>query len=488
MFTTYTKNDYVVNWHHRAVCSALDRVVDYLINPRDANGINRLIISMPPQNGKSELASRRLPAYVLGRLPDTPIIATSYGDSLASSINRDVQRIIVSAEYQRLFPGTQLNAQNIRSDASGAYLRNSEIFEVVGRKGYYKSAGIGGGITGKGFRLGIVDDPIKDAEEAESDVFRDKLWEWYTKVFYSRIRKDAVIIVIMTRWHDDDLIGRLLRAQVNNPYADQWHMVRLPAIYDVAPDAVKEPIQYLAHERYERRQVGDVLWADQYPLAFLNTVEAQDPQGFQGLYQQRPIKPGGQRFARHMFTILEAAPNDIVDCVLYFDKAGTKDAGAYTAGVTIGYSPGLRKYIVLLVVRAQLEAFDREKLIKQTMQIVVERWPYAMLFVEQEPASGGKESAQSTVLNMAGYNVGSERASGDKEVRAVPYAVQVQAGNVAIVAAQWNETYLSELELFPRGKYKDQVDASSGAFNRLTLGWETEETVIDYEPVIISPF
>ena len=151
-FTRYTFPKYQVNWHHRLLANKLDKVV--------TGEVKRLMIFMPPRYGKTELASRRFPAYILGKRPNSQIIATSYGATLAQDINRDVQRIIDSDLYQEVFPETKLYGKNVRTVSSGTYLRNSEIFEVVNHKGFYKSAGVGGGITGKGFNFGIIDDPV----------------------------------------------------------------------------------------------------------------------------------------------------------------------------------------------------------------------------------------------------------------------------------------------------------------------------------------
>lgn len=149
-FTRFTMPEYRVNWHHRLICQKLDEFIE---------GKNkRLIIACPPRHGKSELVSRRFPAYILGRNPDAKIIACSYGSDLASLLNRDVQRIISSPEYAELFPDTKLNDANVRSTAQENYLRNSDIFEVVNHKGVYRSAGVGGAITGMGGDYLIVDE------------------------------------------------------------------------------------------------------------------------------------------------------------------------------------------------------------------------------------------------------------------------------------------------------------------------------------------
>ena len=151
-YISLTKLDFDINWHHVVLTTALDRFYD--------RKIKNLMVFMPPRVGKTESVSRRFPSYVLGRSRDSKIIATSYSDALASAANRDVQRIIDSDDYRSIFPETTLSGENVRSNVQGTWLRNNDIFEVVGSRGVYKSAGIGSGITGLGFDFGIIDDPI----------------------------------------------------------------------------------------------------------------------------------------------------------------------------------------------------------------------------------------------------------------------------------------------------------------------------------------
>jgi len=149
--------------------------------------------------------------------------------------------------------------------------------------------------------------------------------------------------------------------------------------------------------------------------------------------------------------------------VRYWDKAGTDGGGAYTAGVLMGRDKD-GVYYVLDVVRGQWGAAERERVIKQTAQTDGKR---VHIWIEQEPGSGGKESAEATIRNLSGFRIFSERATGDKAVRAEPYAVQVEAGNIKVVSAEWNQAFIDEHKTFPVGKYKDQIDASGGAFNKL---------------------
>jgi hypothetical protein len=238
------------------------RKIDDLLDGK----IKRLIISCPPRFGKSEVVSRRLPAYVLGKNPDASIIACSYSADLAARMNRDVQRIIDSPEYADLFPESRLNEANIRTVAQGTFLRNSDLFEIVGHTGVYRSCGIGGGITGMDFNsIGIIDDPIKNREEAESPTIRNKIWEWYTDTFYTRRENDAPILVTQTRWHEDDIIGRLLESSKNED-ADQWEVVSLPAMSEEERPA------------YDiRTGPNQALWPGRYDVERLNQIRATVP-------------------------------------------------------------------------------------------------------------------------------------------------------------------------------------------------------------------
>jgi predicted phage terminase large subunit-like protein len=446
-FTTYTKPDYEVNWHHQVMCEYLDRFV--------AGEIRYLMAFLPPQTGKSEQVSRRLPAYILGRNPDARLIACSYSADLASQMNRDVQRIIDTPEYWRLFPDTQLFGSNVRSSAQGSSLRNSDIFEIVGHEGRYKSAGVGGPITGFGFDYGIIDDPTKNREEADSEVYREKLWEWFTSTFFTRQRRGGTsqILITLTRWHEDGLEARLLEL-----FPGMWTVISFPAI-------AEDP------QPPDPRAVGEPLWPDRFPLEFLETVRLQSPRDFAALYQQRPAPREGAMFKWAWFPddhFVDALPAG-ASFVRYWDNAGTEGGGAYSCGVLLARS-GARFYVVD-VVRGQWSAGEREAVKKATAKNDQQKYGHVQIWQEQEPGSGGKESAEATQRNLVGYSIHAERVTGDKVTRAEPFAAQCEAGNVYILTdtpeKRWNSDYLQELTSFPSGKFKDQVDGSSGSFNKL---------------------
>jgi predicted phage terminase large subunit-like protein len=200
--------------------------------------------------------------------------------------------------------------------------------------------------------------------------------------------------------------------------------------------------------------------------------------GWESIYQQSPIVVGGDMFPIEKVTVIGASPAaaEVLSVARYWDKAGTAGGGAYSAGVLMARMRD-GTFTVVDVRRGQWSALDRERVIKQTAEIDRELYATTKIYLEQEPGSGGKESAEASVRMLAGYSAATDRVTGAKELRADPFAAQWQAGNVRIVRGDWNRSYLDEHEHFPAGKYKDQVDASSGAFNRIASKYRYDSTL-----------
>jgi len=414
------------------------------------------MVFSPPQHGKSELASVRLPAFWLGRRPNDPVILASYAASLAFRFSRQARAVVESPEYEELWP-------EVRTNQSSRAVDRWEL--SAPHRGYVLAVGVGGPITGHGAMLGIIDDPLENWEQAQSQLIRDKVWDWYRTTFRTRIWEGGAIVLIMTRWHEDDLAGRLLQEQ-----AEKWTVVRLPALAETQeerdsnnrylglaegePDPLgREPGEALCPGRFSvqaleelRRDVGSVAWSAEY----------------QGV----PRLPEGNRFKRTWFPIVDVPPARC-ERVRYWDKAGTEGGGAYTAGVLMAKAPdGI--FYVEDVVRGQWSAANRELVIQQVTEL--DRIKYGNtvhVWLEQEPGSGGKESAEQTVRRLAGVPVRAETVSGDKDVRLEPFRAQCEAGNVRLVRGPWNGAYIEELCAVPTGKYRDQADATAGAFNKL---------------------
>jgi predicted phage terminase large subunit-like protein len=254
--------------HHRTICAALEEV--------EKGNYQRLIISMPPRHGKSELASRRFPAWFLGKDPYRQVLFATYNADLAMDFGRAVREIMRQPSFQQVFPGCKL-----RTGEQSADRIKTEEGGVAG------FVGVGGGLTGKGADLLIIDDPIKDREEADSKRERDKLWDWFTQVAMTRLMDGGRVVIIMTRWHEDDLVGRLTDPRnpcYNDEVAQAWRILSLPAIADD-----NDPME---------RQKGDALWPERYPLGFLNEIRRLNPKGFSALYQGQPSPDDGDFFKR----------------------------------------------------------------------------------------------------------------------------------------------------------------------------------------------
>lgn len=456
-FTTYTKPDYDVNWHHKIICEYLERWA--------FGDLKRLMIFMPPGSGKSELVSRRLPAWIFGRNPDVGIMATSYAASLASDMNRDVQRIIDDDAYRELFPATSLFGKNIRSLARDNYLRNSDVFEIVDHTGYYKCAGVGGSITGKRFFYGIIDDPLRGRKDAESATIRNGVYNWYKDDFYTRrLNKDAKILITLTRWHEDDLPGRLLTLAKANPNAEQWTMLKFPMVAEEELDPL------------DPRKPGEPLW----PARFGGTEEMDaikvgaGSYTWSSLYQQNPSPAGGAIFNRgwwgipgdldkehrnqfYMQTPAEIEKNmDIIiqswDCA-FKDTADTD----YVVGQVWGRQGP--NFYLLDQTRGQLDVIAT----MQAIKTLSAKWTRTSAKLIEDKANG---PAIITMLKQSVPGLIPVEPHGDKVVRARAITPYVEAGNAFLPMPQnapWLHDFMEELASFPFGKHDDQVDSLTQA-------------------------
>lgn len=474
-FTQFTYPQYVADPVHELMAATLDRVV--------AGEVSRLMVFAPPQHGKSELTSVRLPAFWLGRKPDDPVILTSYGATLAESKSRQVRDILISDEFRALFGDLSPVDEPValRPDS-----RAVARWQLAGHRGALLAVGVGGPVTGHGARLGIIDDPFENWEQASSQTHRDRVWEWYRGTFRTRIWEGGAIVLIMTRWHEDDLAGRLLRDQ-----ADEWTVLRLPALAEsqeerdyndrrmgLAMGAVdplgREPGEALAPRRYSanemaliRRDVGSLVFAAEY--------------------QGAPTAAEGTLVKRAWLPIVQAAPSQVLGRVRYWDKAAsTKASAKFTAGVRIAYGADGVIYVED-VKRGQWSTGERRAVMKQTAQL---DGIGVVIGIEQEPGSSGLDSVQDDIRLLAGYAAFADRPSGDKDTRLLPLAAQAEAGNVRLLAGAWNEAFIDEMTAIPNGRYRDQADAAAAGFNRLIELIETQEAgvVVVDEAVEISPY
>lgn len=285
-FTLFTNPQYETGWFNELLSAELDQ---FLIDAEQGK-MPRLMIFAPPRSGKSEKASRRFPAYVLGKHPDWNVIACSYSSDLANRMSRDTQRIIDSDRYKDVFPDVHLNGTNIRTVAGGA-IRTAELWETLAADGRlhggsYRAAGVNGGITGQGMNIGIIDDPAKDYKTASSPTYQEAVIDWYDTTFFTRADpKINGIIIILTRWHQNDLAGQLLKLAEEG--GEAWRVVSFPM------EAEKEEVHELNGKKYLLRKPGEILFPERMPQEFVNKAKQRGSLVWNALYQQRPTAKGG---------------------------------------------------------------------------------------------------------------------------------------------------------------------------------------------------
>jgi predicted phage terminase large subunit-like protein len=425
---------YVHGWHIDAICEHLEAVT--------AGQIDRLLINIPPGTMKSSLVSVFWPAWEWGpkSLPHHRIIGASHELGLATRDTRAMRRIIQSDWYQSLWPTPLVGDQNQKT-----YYENTHA-------GWRQACAVSSMTGRRGHRV-IWDDP-HSVEAALSDAHRNTALREFQETLPTRVvdPSKSAIIIVMQRLHEADVSGYILENDLG------YEHLCLPMEFEPERRCTTS-IGFTDPRTTE----GELLFPERFPAGVVERdKKVMGTYATAGQFQQRPAPRTGGFFAWEKLEIVRAHPA-LKRIVRYWDKAGTDGGGAFTAGLKMGEGEDGYWY-VLDVVRGQWAAGKREPVIRQTAEMdgkEVHGW------IEQEPGSGGKESAESTVRNLAGFTYRAERATGDKAVRAEPYAVQVEAGNIKLLAGEWNQAFIDEHKSFPAGKYKDQIDAASGAFNKL---------------------
>ena len=441
-FTTYTFPKYEVNWHHYLIAN----YVNDLIFGR----ISRLIIKTPPRHGKSEVVSRRAPAFAFGINPDEQVISASYSDTLARKMNRDCQRIMDDPQYMKVFPDTLIPRKGLVSLDGRNYSRNSEEFEIMHRRGKYKCAGIGTGITGMGFTLGIIDDPFKDRKDADSKTIRENVWDWFTSTFMTRAEKDARVLITMTRWHEDDLVGRVINLAKTED-GEEYVVLNLPAIYD--PE-----LEFLCPD--DPRKEGEPLWPNKYNLSRLMKIKANSSRDWASLFQQTPVIDGGNIVDRSWWQYYDTPPAKFDEVIQSWDLSFKKSEGSdFVVGQVWGRK-GSEKFL-LDQVRAKMGFTDTKRAIQQMSA----KWPQTHRKLIEDKANGPAiiDSIKRDIMGVIPVE-----PDGSKEARAHAVSPQIEAGNVYLPRnAPWVHDYIQEWSAFPNGKNDDQVDASTQALRHL---------------------
>lgn len=436
-FVKFTKPDYNVEWFHEAVCHKLELFA--------AGRIKKLMINIPPQHGKSELSSRRFPAWMLGLDPTKKIALTSYGATHAQAFNRDVQRIIDNDAYRVIFPNTTLNSRNVATTSRGSWRRTADIFDVVGHGGFLKTVGRGGALTGTTVDIGIIDDIYKDRAEAKSQVVRNAAWEFYVDVFETRLHNDSQQLVLNTRWDVDDLNGRILDRDGLVSEGGEWELVVFPAIKDDESNP-EDP-----------REIGEALWESRHSLERLEKVRDRTPVTFNSLYQQRPAPVDGNIIKESYFVKLpyEKLPLGV--------REGVKDFAVDTA-YTDKKSNDPSAILAYILYENYLYLYDYSNVrrrfsdLKRFLRLFVKAVGDHSSRVYIEPKANGESITQEleddSDLNVIRYKL----PPGDKLSRTNANEPYLEARRVVLVEAPWNQSFIEECKVFPNSPHDEAVD------------------------------
>lgn len=436
IYLDYIDPNYTRQWFHTLIATKCQQLI------LGGTPKSRLMIFVPPQHGKSQIVSRQLPAWALGINPNFKIVGSSYSSTLAQSFSRAVQRTIDSPEYGEVFPDTNLN-KSPRGGTSKGTVRTLDVFEVVGANGFYKAVGVGGSLTGTPVDLGIIDDPIKDALEAGSEVYRNRIWDWYTDVFLTRLHNNSKQILIMTRWHEDDLAGRLLKRE-----PELWEVVRIPAIREQELTTPEDP-----------RTLGEALWEERHSLQRLRETEERSPRTFASLYQQRPSIEGGNIVKKEWFQTISKTDferiKDRSNTVHYFlDTAYTDKKTGDPSGIiaTCGIANNL---YIINATKVYLRFPD---LIRFIPDYVMHNGYTNRSTLRIEPKANGisviDQLRETTHINVTQTPTPTE----SKATRLFANTPFIESKRVVLVQDEWNEAFIHELCAFPNAPHDEFVD------------------------------
>jgi|TARA_Y100000310_G_scaffold345711_1_gene468669 predicted phage terminase large subunit-like protein len=429
--------EFIYGWHLKAICNHLEAV--------SRREIKNLIINVPPRHMKSLAVSVFWPCWSWITNPSSRWLFSSYAQELSTRDSLKCRRILQSQWFTSRWGGKF----RIKSD------QNMKTRFENDKTGYRIATSVSGLVTGEGGDHIICDDP-HNVKQAESNIIREGTLRWWDESMSTRMNdpNTGVKVIVMQRLHEGDLTGHILEKN-----SDYVHL-RLPARYEEENKCVtslgfSDP----------RTVDGEPLWKEFYGENELSKLENElaSEYAIAGQLQQRPSVRGGGLFEVNNFGYVNNVhPTEIIRSVRYWDKGGTED-GAFTGGCLM-HKMKNNSFIIEHLVAGLWKATKREEMIKKVAKNDGKK---VLIGVEQEPGSGGLESADNTVKNLVGFSVKKDKVTGSKALRAEPYATQVEIGNVYLIKGAWNVDFIKQHELFPMGLRKDFVDCASGAFNML---------------------
>ena len=470
-FMAYIHPDISLDPFHRAYYEILDRF---------AHGhVRKLIITCPPQSGKSEGSTRNLPAYLHGINPNLALCITSYGFPLAEKFNRAVKANMMSDAYARLFPDTILpkteRAKALKGEIDiSAYANNARNYQLIGKRGTLIAVGRGGALTGNPVDIGIIDDLYKDDSEANSPLIRDYAWEWYVDVFSTRLHNNSQQLVTFTRWHEDDLIGKIRDTceKEGTPFVEvtslkqlqdcdrhSWYYVNFEAIKESEPTEI------------DPREHGEVLWPERHDLSKLLEQRKLDPGRFQSLYQGNPMPREGLLYTRNFRTFTKLPPmGEWRGSFLFCDVADT--GSDYLASLPFVYTrDGNLKFHDILYTQEGTEVTEQ----KVAEQIIRNNVKTAWI----ESNAGGTIFARNVKKILAEKHhtcyIYGENQRQNKESRILTHAVDVMEhcefeDDWAVKYPEFYRDVKGFKKLFKANRHDDGPDALTGAVEHTVLG------------------
>lgn len=427
------KSSYVDARHHRAIARALEQV--------ERGEIRQLILTMPPRHGKTELATKRFGAWVAGRHPRENIAVASYSDDMAEDFGADTRAITSTPQFKQVFPTFKLR----RGGTSKSNIQTTEGGRLV-------FVGRGGALTGRGAHLLIIDDLIKDADEARSPTVRDQAWNWFTKVAMTRRMGKKLVLIIMTRWHADDVIGRLTDPEnpcYNAIEASKWKIINLPAL---AED--DDPLG---------REVGEPLWPDgpdKFDLDFLESQQRLDPMGFASLYQQRPSAADGTLFRREYIRYYD--PDDMPEDLRYYCSSDHAVSTRQHRDYTVLLKAAIDKQDNIYLTECFWKRAASHEAVEAMLTMGTGRTQPLFWWAERGHISSsiGPFLRKRMEETKRFFTLIEVTPVGDKEQRAQSISARMALGHVWLPkGAPWVERAINELMLFPNGTHDDFVDA-----------------------------
>lgn len=464
-WSEYSPDAFEGNWHIEYICDELEKVARRVGNNEEKE--YDLIINVPPGTSKTSTVMIMFPLWVWINWYHLSFITSSYTSALSLESAEYSREVMRSDKFKKLFPELEIKADKdtksnfriIKKVPTDSKRRPYHTRQKIGGNRF--STSVGGSLTGFHGHFLMVDDPV-DPNRAVSKVELDKANHWISQTLMTRKKNKLTtpLILIMQRLHQNDPTGGLLKKYGKN---GKIKHISLPG--EINTQGVKhfvKPANLLL--QYKKR--NGLLDPKRLSASVLKELMMHLGQyGYAGQISQNPVPAGGGMFKVDRFPIIEQMmnPANIVRTVRYWDKAGTQDGGAYTAGVKM-HLLNSGKVLIANVARGQWATEQRELIIKKTAEA---DGVDCYIYFEQEPGSGGKESAEATIRNLRGFAAYADRPTGDKVYRADPYSVAVNNGDVMLLQGEWIVPFKEEHQFFPKGTYKDQVDAAAGAYNIL---------------------